>query len=76
MREPKLRYAPGCSPEMSGPDGLPLAWHWGSEKINKKTLSEFAEEIYSLMLSDDEQVRKEAVDLLLELVEKARSEPE
>lgn len=76
MREPKLRYAPGCSPERSGLDGLPLAWDWRFEKINEKTVREFAEYIHWLIRCDHDQAQKDAVALLLELVEKARSEPE
>lgn len=75
MRKPKLRYAPGCSPEMSGLDGLPLAWDWRFEKINEKTLGEFADYIY-WMVCENDQGQKNAVALLLELVEKARYEPE
>ena len=76
MRKPKLRYARGCSPEMSGLDGLPLAWNWPSEKINRKTLSEFAEYIYWLVGADNDQSKEDAVALLQELVDKARYERE
>ena len=72
MRKPKLRYARGCSPEMSGLEGLPLAWNWHCEKINKKTLSEFAEYIYWLVGGDNDQSKEDAVALLQELVDKVR----
>ena len=76
MRKPKLRYARGCSPEMSGLEGFPLAWDWRYEKINRKTLSEFAEYIYWLVGGDNDQSKADAVALLQELVDKARYERE
>jgi hypothetical protein len=76
MRKPKLRYAPGCSPEMRGLAGMPLAWDWQSEKINKKTLSEFAEYIYWLVGCDNDQIKEDAVALLQKLVDKVRYERE
>lgn len=76
MREPKLWYFPGCSPEMSELNGLPLAWDWRFENINKKTLREFADYIYSLMRVEDDQAQEDAVALLQELVDKVRYERE
>ena len=72
MRKPKLRYARGCSPEMGGLGGFPLAWDWRYEKINRKTLSEFAEYIYWLVGGDNDQSKEDAVALLQELVDKVR----
>ncbi|MFZ0734890.1 MAG: hypothetical protein WAM79_21420 [Candidatus Sulfotelmatobacter sp.] len=76
MRKPKLRYSSSVFPELSALNKLPLAWDWRSGKINKNTLNEFAEYIYWFVGCDDDQIKEWAVDLLLELVEKARSEPE
>lgn len=76
MRKPKLRYASNLTPPLSALNGLPLAWDWRFEKINQNTLREFAEYIFWMMGCDDDQAQKDAVALLLELVEKARTEPE
>ena len=55
---------------------LPLAWDWRFRKIDGKSLCEFAKYIYWMVQCDPDQVEKDALNLLRELVEKARYESE
>lgn len=55
---------------------LPLAWDWRFRKIDDKSLCEFAKYIHWMVQCDPHQVEKDALNLLRELVEKARYESE
>jgi hypothetical protein len=61
MRKPKLRYSRSSTPPWSALNDLPLAWDWRFEKVDKKTLREFAEHIYWLMGLEGDQFQEDAV---------------
>jgi hypothetical protein len=54
--------------------GLPLAWDWRARRIDDKSLREFAKYIHWMMQCEPDQAGKDVLNLLRELVEKARFE--
>jgi hypothetical protein len=55
---------------------LPLAWDWRFRKIDDGSLSEFAKYIHWMVQCNPDQIKKDALNLLRELVEKARYDSE
>jgi len=72
MKNSKISVSGGGLPPSIA--SLPLAWDWRFLRIDDKSLSEFAKHIHWIIQCEPDQAEKDALNLLRELVDKARSE--